>query len=110
MSDRHQRAVIATEEKGKPQIFWSFLKFHLSFLNDKNIETSKYLIWAGVVFCNISRFRGYLTVSELFSLVKGPIFPIFPSSSCARNSKQLFFQIGVLFIRHAKYPIVYSIF
>ena len=62
----------------------------------------------GIFFCIISRFRGYLTVSELFS-------PIFTSKrsifSSSRHSKRLFLwncRCSLYVTR--KYPIVYSIF
>ena len=57
--------------------------------------------WFLGIFCIISRFRGYLTVSELFS-------PIFSSS---RHSKRLFFSNCRCSLHVTrKYPIVYSIF
>ena len=67
---------------------YQFLKL-FEWLKHCKTQIFNFCRWFLGIFCIISRFRGYLTVSELFS----PIFTskrfIFPSS---RHSKRLFFS------------------
>ena len=77
---------------------YQFLKL-FEWLKHCKTQIFNFCRWFLGIFCIISRFRGYLTVSELFS-------PIFSSS---RHSKRLFFfKLSVFSLRDAK--ISYCLF